>query len=131
MRVMNGHPQDVATGQVVGDPPNGPRIFKTLMDAARKWWPNKVAPELAQIFGVDVKSAERYLAGHRTPDAEKLCALINSDFGDRAITIIVDQMPYERQLRFWNGMADAARRRLLMAERERIDAEILRLSKRT
>lgn len=102
------------------------RLFPTIMEAARRWWPHKAAAELAAIIGCDVRSAERYLAGDRTAGAEAVLAILCSDVGDRLITAAVATMPEERQLKFWEAMAKSARRAQLVADRARIEAELLR-----
>lgn len=94
------------------------------MKAARRWWPSKVAPELAVIIGCDVRSAERYLAGDRTPDAEAILSLIGSDIGDKLITVAIAEMSWERQRRFWDEMAKAARRFQLRDQLEAIENEL-------
>lgn len=104
--------------------PVGRSIFPRIMDAARSWWPSKVAVELAAILGCEVRSAERYLAGERTPDAEAVIALIKSTHGVKLIAIVVGDMPSDRQAIFWKEMAKAARRADLLVERARVEREL-------
>lgn len=100
------------------------RIFPKVITAARTWWPSKVAEELADIIGCEVRSAERYLAGDRTPNAEAVLELIKSQHGVKLIGLIVDEMPPQRAAAFWREMAKAARRFELTEEKTRIEREL-------
>lgn len=100
------------------------RLFFDVMEAARQWWPNKTAAQLANILGCDVRSAERYLAGHRTPDADAIMALLVSDYGDRLVAIALAKMPWDRQLKFSKEMAKAARRIELVGQLNAIEKEL-------
>lgn len=94
------------------------------MEVARSVWPSKTAEMLATIFAVDVRSAERHLAGHRTADAEKLAALLVSEAGAAVIKRYADRMPPQRRAAFWKEMAKAAKRAELLEERARLDREL-------
>lgn len=104
--------------------PNDRGFFPKIMRAARSWWPSKVAEELAAIMGCDVRSAERYLAGDRTPNAEAVLALITSAHGVKLIGLIAADMPPREQAAFWREMARAARRSELIDEKARIEREL-------
>lgn len=115
---------DRSVARSASDRPNGRRLFPSLMEAARQWWPNKAAAELASIIGCDVRSAERYLAGERTAGAEAVLALLRSDRGVRLVEAAVADLPAERQLNFWREIAKSARRAELIAERDALQREL-------
>lgn len=98
-------------------------FFAIAMEVARTRWPSKTATELAALFGCEVRSAERYLAG-RTANAEALGKLIVSDAGAALITKFAMRMPPQRRAVFWKEMAKAARRSELLEERARLDREL-------
>lgn len=87
------------------------------MQAARGWWMNKAAAELATIIGCEVRSAERYLAGDRTPDAEAVLAILRSEHGAKLVEAAVADLPADRQRAFWNEMAMAVVRATAATER--------------
>lgn len=121
----------VADQLVVNAPttrPIGRPIFERMMEAARSWWPSKAAVELAAILGCDVRSAERYLAGDRTPDANAVIALLNSGHAMKVIAFVANEMPPKQQAAFWKEMAKAARRAELLEERDRLDRELRQVS---
>lgn len=104
--------------------PNRRRFFPALMEAAREWFPNKTAPTLASIFGCDVRSAERHLAGDRTADGESTLALMFGRIGPKAIEAGVAQLPPEEQRIFWREIGKAAKRAEIAAEIERLQHEL-------
>lgn len=71
-----------------------------------------------------VRSAERYLAGDRTANADKLGELLVSEAGAAVITQFAARMPPQRRAAFWKEMAKAARRHELLEERERLEREL-------
>lgn len=117
-----------STGHVVArsasDRPSGRQFFPAIMEAARSLWRSKVAEELAVIMGCDVRSAERYLAGARTPEGELAARLLFSEVGPMIIAAGVEQLPPHRREKFWKEIGKAARRAELLAERDRLQAEI-------
>lgn len=99
------------------------------MDAARGWWPSKTAEELAALLDCKVRSAERYLAGHRTPDANAVLRLIRDGMiAGRLIELVAAEMSPQRRTAFWKEMAKAARRAELLEERDRLDCELRQVS---
>lgn len=94
------------------------------MVAARKWWPNKAAEQLAAVLDCDVRSAERYLAGDRTPSADAVLKLLCSDKALKLIEITVGEMPPDQAERFWAEMAKASKRRLLQTEMAKIQRKL-------
>lgn len=115
---------DQSVGRSAGSRPNGRSIFPSMMDVVRAWWPSKAAEELAAILYVDVRSAERYLAGHRTPDADALIALIKCGFGAKLVALVAADMAPRQRTEFWKEMAKAARRSELLEERARLEREL-------
>lgn len=96
------------------------------MDGARTWWPSKAAEELAAILGCDVRSAERYLAGRRTPDANAVLRLIRDGLiAGRLIELVAAEMSPLRRAAFWKEMGKAARRAELLEERARLERELM------
>jgi hypothetical protein len=87
-------------------------VLLALVGSMRAWFPNKPSVELAQIIGCDVRTAERYFAGDRTPDAVALLSILRSAHGAALIEAAVADLPHERQRKFWIEMGKAAMRRL-------------------
>lgn len=81
-----------------------------MMRAARSWFPHKPSVELAQIVGCDVRTAERYFAGERTPDAVALLAILRSEHGAKMVEAAVADLPAKEQRKFWSEMAKAVLR---------------------
>lgn len=94
------------------------------MKAARTWWRSHHAAELAAIIGCDVRSAERYLAGHRTADAEAVLALLTSEHGAKLIEAATAGMPADRQAAFWTEMGKAAKRADILARQAALQREL-------
>lgn len=84
-----------------------------LMGDVRAWFPHKPSVELSQIIGCDVRTAERYFAGERTPDANALLRLLWSEHGAQLVEAAVADMPADRQRKFWKEMTKAVLRRSL------------------
>lgn len=93
------------------------RLFPQLMRAWRGWLKSKPAEELAVILGCSVRSAERYLAGMHTPDAEAVFAILESDHGAAMVELAVSKFPPARQRAFWKEI-DKAVQRALWRERD-------------
>lgn len=90
-----------------------------LMGRARGWFQHKPSVELAQVLGCDVRTAERYFAGDRTPAAQQIVTLLRSEVGVRLIEDVVRDLTAGERQRFWTEMGNAAWRALI---RERIDS---------
>lgn len=117
---------DQVYDRTVGNDPT--EFFPKLIRAIRAWWPTKTAPELAAVLRCEVRSAERYLAGDRTPSAEALANLIKSEHGPKVIALIAADMPPKAQAVFWREVARMGRRVELLEERARLDRELAQVS---
>lgn len=91
-------------------------FFPRLWEAARtRFGGYKVAEQFAVIFGCDVRSAARYIAGDRTPGGnETIAALLDPVVGPEALALLIDaarrtlsEADYQR---FVAVMAEAALR---------------------
>lgn len=96
----------------------GPSNMAEIMRAARTWFGHKPSVELAQIVGCDVRTAERYFAGDRTPATDQIVAMLRSEIGPRLIEAVIGQLPEKDQRRFWTEMAAATIRALLSKNNE-------------
>lgn len=67
-------PEDVPVTPGVG-------AMAPLFACCRTLWPRRTAAEIAARAGVNVRAAERWLAGTREMSASKLIALLRSDVG--------------------------------------------------
>lgn len=93
-------------------------LVAEIMGRARAWFEHKPSVELAQIIGCDVRTAERYFAGDRTPAAENIIALIRSDVGARLIEEATASMAPADRSRFWKEMAKATLRAMIRENNE-------------
>jgi hypothetical protein len=96
-----------ATDQLVAHATKASSVAE-IMRSARSWFQHKPSVELAQIVGCDVRTAERYFAGDRTPATEQIVAMLRSEIGPRLIEAVVSGLPEKDQLRFWQAMATSA-----------------------
>jgi hypothetical protein len=103
-----------ATGE--GVRPTERSFLISLMVIVRGWFPHKPSVELAQIIGCDVRTAERYFAGERTPDALALIALLRSEHGAKMVEAAVADLPAKEQRKFWREMTNAVLRARLRAD---------------
>lgn len=99
------------TGSAIG--PTDRSFLIDFMCVVRTWFPHKASAELAQIIGCDVRTAERYFAGERTPDALALMKLLRSEHGAKMIEAAVADLPPNAQRKFWKELTDAVLRRRL------------------
>jgi hypothetical protein len=102
-----------ATDQLVAHATK-PSNMAEIMRSARAWFQHKPSVELAQIVGCDVRTAERYFAGDRTPATEQIVAMLRSEVGPRLIEAVINALPESEQRRFWNEMAAATIRALMV-----------------
>lgn len=89
-----------------------------IMRSARGWFAHKPSVELAQIVGCDVRTAERYFAGDRTPATEQIVSMLRSEIGPRLIEAVIGGLPENEQRRFWNEMAKATLRAFVRGNNE-------------
>lgn len=95
-------------------------LLEALMKRARTWFAHKPSVELAEILGCPVRTAERYFAGDRTPDAAALMRLLRSAYGVRLVQEATSNLPAKEFAAFWHEMALA----VLRAEhREQLDGD--------
>src|SRR5215218_4722016 len=69
-------------------PPNGGNLPQ-LMRKFRAAYPRKTALHLALATGADVKHCEKCLAGTRQLGADYLIALLRSEFGEQAWSVLM------------------------------------------
>lgn len=81
-----------------------------IMRKARGWFRHKPSIELAEIMGVPERTARRYFAGERTPDAVNLMALLRSPYGARLVIEATNGLPPRAYREFWREMGMAALR---------------------
>jgi hypothetical protein len=118
---------NTATVQLDGNYRPKSRSISPVMHVARSLWPRKTAAELAEITGVSLRTAERWLAGERALSTAALAALIRSEHGlDFLVAVMADAEPaWWRRVNAYFAAIDAqrlqraARRKL----REAIDAD--------
>lgn len=91
-----------------------------IMQSAHGWFQHKPSVELAEIVGCDVRTANRYFAGERTPDASALIALLRSPYGVRLVQEATKTLPAREHAEFWQEMAMAA---LRAAHREKLGTD--------
>lgn len=84
--------------------PKRRRIFPLLIERLKNSGHAKLSVEIAEITGATVRSAERYLAHDRLPDAEAAVKLLLSRHGADLIELAVTQLPVARQRPFWRQM---------------------------
>lgn len=123
---MNGSAIEARTG---GDNPvvgsrQVCRRFLAAVVRLRGAWRLKVAEQIAERIGTTPRTVQRWMAGENTPDADVGYELIRTDHGPAIVeSIVADMSPVERA-KFWNEMGRRAKRQRLLAERDRISAEI-------
>ncbi len=88
------------------------------MGRARAWFQHKPSVELAQIIGCDVRTAERYFAGDRTPAAEQIFTLLRSPVGALLVEEATRDLPPAEYRKFWSEMAKANLRAMARGEEE-------------
>ena len=88
------------------------------MRAARGWFKHKPSMQLAAICGCDVKTAERYFAGDRTPNGEAVIAMLRSEVGVRLVEEATRNLPPKEFEYFWREMGDAALRAFVRGNNE-------------
>lgn len=119
----------VPTDQCVGGFTTSGRSISALAERARKLWGNKVAAELAQVTGMSVRSAERWLAGDRSPSGDAVVMLLQSDNGPAFLEALIETMPAEAQVRWRNEFDLAAERALLRRGQDEINRRQLAVSR--
>ncbi len=87
-----------------------PSKLAEIMREARSWFQHKPSVELAQIIGCDVRTAERYFAGDRTPATEQVMAMLRSEIGVKLIEAAIAGLPKAERDLFWSEMALATLR---------------------
>ena len=94
------------------------RVVFSVMRAARGWFKHKPSMQLAAICGCDVKTAERYFAGDRTPNGEAVIAMLRSEVGVRLVEEATRNLPPKEFQKFWAEMGLAALRANLREREE-------------
>jgi hypothetical protein len=100
-----------ATDQLVAHATR-PSSVAEIMRSARTWFQHKPSVELAQIVGCDVRTAERYFAGDRSPATDQIVSMLRSEIGPRLIEAVIGGLPERDQEKFWKAMAIATMRGL-------------------
>lgn len=93
-------------------------FLAALMGRVQGWFRHKPSLELALVVGCDERTARRYFAGERTPDAIVLMRLLRSPYGVRLVEDATRDLPTKQHKLFWDEMAMAT---LRAAHRERLD----------
>jgi hypothetical protein len=106
-----------ATDQLVARTTKASNVAE-IMQSARSWFQHKPSVELAQIVGCDVRTAERYFAGDRTPATEQIVSMLRSEIGPRLIEAVIGGLPKDQQDTFWDAMAAATIRALTRKRNE-------------
>ncbi|MCB1499736.1 MAG: hypothetical protein KDK07_08075 [Bauldia sp.] len=78
----------------------------------RDLFPQKTAHEVAARSGVQIRAAERWLAGTRAMGAEQLLGFIASDRGAEFLEALINGLPRNRRVIFWARLERAAKRAL-------------------
>ncbi len=94
------------------------RVVFSIMQAARSWFQHKPSLQLAAICRCDVKTAERYFAGDRTPNGEAIIAMLRSEVGVKMVEEATRDLPTEQFRKFWSEMAKANLRAMARGEQE-------------
>jgi len=87
-----------------------------LMRKSRALFGRHPTEKLAALVGCDVRTAERYFARDRAPEAATLVALLRSDIGPRLVEEATRDLPPAEHARFWREMAKATLRASLRDE---------------
>lgn len=83
------------------------RVVFALMQSAKGWFQHKPSVQLAAICKCDVKTAERYFAGDRTPNGEAIIAMLRSEVGVKMVVEATRDLPPKEFDAFWKSMAKA------------------------
>lgn len=117
MRAPEAALAPVTTDQLVAHATDRSLVAE-IMTRARGWFQHKPSVELAQIIGCDVRTAERYFAGDRTPAAEAIFSMLRSEIGVKLIVEATASLPAADYARFWREMAKANLRAMARAEED-------------
>ena len=96
------------------------RVVFSIMQAAKSWFQHKPSVQLAAICGCDVKTAERYFAGDRTPNGEAVIAMLRSEVGVRLVEEATRNLAPSDYKKFWSEMGLAALRANLREREEEL-----------
>lgn len=88
------------------------RYFCAATSAMRAMFPRKSAYEVSSRAGVQVRAAERWLAGTREMGAEQLLTFIASDKGAEFLELLINGLPRGKRVIFWARLERAAKRAL-------------------
>jgi hypothetical protein len=115
--------------RVEGRSPDRPvgRHFRTATSVMRAMFPRKSAYEVASRAGVQVRAAERWLAGTREMGAEQLLTFIASDKGAEFIELLINGLPRNKRVIFWARLERAAKRALKEERIRKLQDEIEQL----
>lgn len=105
------------------------RHFRTATSVMRAMFPRKSAYEVASRAGVQVRAAERWLAGTREMGAEQLLTFMASDKGAEFLERLINDLPRVKRAAFWARLGRAAERALIEEDIRKLQdkAERLRL----
>lgn len=95
-------------------------VVHAVMRVAQSWFRHKPSVELAEIVGCDERTARRYFAGDRTPDAMALMTLLRSPYGVRLVQTATRDLPAKEYSAFWSEMGMAV---LRSAHRQELDED--------
>lgn len=95
-------------------------VVFSVMRSARSWFQHKPSVELAAIIGCDVRTAERYFAGERAPDAAAIFAILGTEAGVKLIEARTHHLAPADYDKFWKAMGQATLRAFVRENNESV-----------